>query len=912
MPKNYSPLDLPEMVAPTAPLAARRLLFPKADGYWYSRDSASVDTKLARDADVVTLLTGKVDKILTSVGAGSNANTRVYRDLLNHKNPSTAQGTSVIIRTGITFGNRMLRIKVEGYSYVPNNGVLDLDVNFYAYSVGPLFVNGNWSSNGTVAVSGVTGYMDTGTSTVVLVVTLATSIEIPQVTIPWALVSQTVPPDAEMANWTIAYSTDLTGLSLSTAFARNSHQHSGADVTSGTVPAARLGSGTPGATNFLRGDGAWTVPTPSMVGLTNLFNPAGAPAGAGALLYSSSAAADAWLAAGTSGQVLKSAGAAAPTWAALTAADSGIATDAVAGVGSLRTLGAGAQQAVSGTDARLSDARTPTAHNHAASEVISGNLDVARLGTTPAATEYLKSAGVSGAAAWVTPATVKTDLALNNVDNTSDVNKPVSTAQAAADATKATDTAVVHLTGNETVAGVKTFTSQLTTSEQATKPATPASGSGGFYFKTDGLPYAQGDDGVERALAPTPPSRHANPGFDGTWVASGNGHGTVAPNWDDFWQAAGVTDSYDTVDFVSGGGSFKITQTNTGAQVNTRIQNSAAFGVLPGDVVTVSLWAKSNLPSPFLNISFNTGVNGAAAAPFGGGTVQGSNFSITTAWTLYTAQFTIPTGELFARIGFIGQAIGAGSFWLDESASSVVTPAPAVLPANAWPKEVCRVADTGSGSPNGGAFNVVDGVTLAVGDRVLKAIAGGHTLNGIYTVTTVGTGTNGVWARAGDASASAQLAGAEVAIRLGTANGGTRWSTNWRSTDTLDGVGATMMSWWTIGADTGWINVTFATVNWQNYAGFAPCQYRKIDKLVRLRGLIQRGTGGNSLADETMFTLPVGYRPVGGDLIMLGDSSSGGDTGVRVNVKGTGTVSQQAILNLGGYCSMSAIAFLID
>lgn len=37
------------------------------------------------------------------------------------------------------------------------------------------------------------------------------------------------------------------------------HQHSGADITSGTVPAARLGSGVPGATNYLRGDGSWSA-----------------------------------------------------------------------------------------------------------------------------------------------------------------------------------------------------------------------------------------------------------------------------------------------------------------------------------------------------------------------------------------------------------------------------------------------------------------------------------------------------------------------------------------------------------------------------------------------------------------------------------------------------------------------------
>ena len=68
-----------------------------------------------------------------------------------------------------------------------------------------------------------------------------------------------------------------------------------------------------------------------------------------------------------------------------------------------------------GNDARLSDARTPTAHNHSATEITSGGLDVARLGTTPAATTYLKGAA-SGLAAWATTSTLKTDLALTKSD----------------------------------------------------------------------------------------------------------------------------------------------------------------------------------------------------------------------------------------------------------------------------------------------------------------------------------------------------------------------------------------------------------------------------------------------------------------------------------------------------------------
>ena len=54
---------------------------------------------------------------------------------------------------------------------------------------------------------------------------------------------------------------------------------------------------------------------------------------------------------------------------------------------------------------------------------------------------------------------VKADVGLSNVDNTSDVNKPVSTAQATAIGLKANNSEVVHKTGDETIAGVKTFSS---------------------------------------------------------------------------------------------------------------------------------------------------------------------------------------------------------------------------------------------------------------------------------------------------------------------------------------------------------------------------------------------------------------------------------------------------------------------
>lgn len=82
---------------------------------------------------------------------------------------------------------------------------------------------------------------------------------------------------------------------------------------------------------------------------------------------------------------------------------------------------------------------------------------------------------------------------------------------------------------------------------------------------------------------------------------------------------------------------------------------------------------------------------------------------------------------------------------------------------------------------SGGAPSTLDGVALAVGDRVLVNNQADAKQNGIYQVTVLGTGANGTWVRASDFNENADIkAGALVVVTEGTTQADTVWelSTN--------------------------------------------------------------------------------------------------------------------------------------
>lgn len=84
------------------------------------------------------------------------------------------------------------------------------------------------------------------------------------------------------------------------------------------------------------------------------------------------------------------------------------------------------------------------------------------------------------------------------------------------------------------------------------------------------------------------------------------------------------------------------------------------------------------------------------------------------------------------------------------------------------------------------ATQTIDGIVLAVGDRVLVKDQTTTSQNGIYVVAA------GAWTRALDADTASKIASALVAVDSGTVNGGKLFDNDFRTTDTL---GTTAMLW---------------------------------------------------------------------------------------------------------------------
>lgn len=101
--------------------------------------------------------------------------------------------------------------------------------------------------------------------------------------------------------------------------------------------------------------------------------------------------------------------------------------------------------------------------------------------------------------------------------------------------------------------------------------------------------------------------------------------------------------------------------------------------------------------------------------------------------------------------------------------------------------------------------NTIDGVTLAANDRVLLKNQAAPAQNGIWVVTTVGTGANGVWDRATDFDSDAEVtAGAFTFIEEGTNNSDTSWLLTTNNPIVIGGASGTSLTWAQFGSATSY------------------------------------------------------------------------------------------------------------
>ena len=102
-------------------------------------------------------------------------------------------------------------------------------------------------------------------------------------------------------------------------------------------------------------------------------------------------------------------------------------------------------------------------------------------------------------------------------------------------------------------------------------------------------------------------------------------------------------------------------------------------------------------------------------------------------------------------------------------------------------KQSVRAIQTSNITLSGGAPSTVDGVSVSLGDRILVTGQSTASQNGIYVVTTVGSGSNGTWARSPDADTTGDMtAGMVVMVTEGTNNADTSWKITTDDPITLD------------------------------------------------------------------------------------------------------------------------------
>jgi hypothetical protein len=230
-------------------------------------------------------------------------------------------------------------------------------------------------------------------------------------------------------------------------------------------------------------------------------------------------------------------------------------------------------------------------------------------------------------------------------------------------------------------------------------------------------------------------------------------------------------------------------------------------------------------------------------------------------------------------------------------------------------KASVRLATT-SGSGNVGTYNatngaasrgqitaapsVVDGISVLIGNRILVKNQTNGAANGIYTVSTVGTGANGVWDRATDFDADSEVtANAFTFIEEGSTLADTAWVITTDGNITIGGASGTVIVWTQFaGAGVGVATISVTTANGLSgvsSGGNTPAITLSTSLAagpVRSNGAGAFVSGLTSLTTEVSGTLPVGNGGTGATTFASGALLKGNGAGAILVASAADIVGQ--------------------
>jgi len=176
------------------------------------------------------------------------------------------------------------------------------------------------------------------------------------------------------------------------------------------------------------------------------------------------------------------------------------------------------------------------------------------------------------------------------------------------------------------------------------------------------------------------------------------------------------------------------------------------------------------------------------------------------------------------------------------------------------------------------APNALDGVTLAANDRILLKNQTAGAQNGIWVVTTLGTGANGVWDRATDFDQDAEVtAGAFTFIEEGTTNTDSGWVLATNNPITIGGASGTALTFNQFSSAGGGVTSFSAGTT-----GLTP--NTATGGAITLAGVLAAANGGTGVSNSSTIT-------VGGALQTGGAVTFSGAFSTTVTVTGATSVT---------------------